>query len=485
MEQVFANDENAILESDDKHQLETRLKTARPLLDEEEKRLTATSSPKFGAYLSNNEKMMRRSMIRNARKKAGMPTDKMGNVLRSYTNQSETVNNKLTRQKEAIIGKAKSKSGFTKLEFVRDVWEQVDQQQQLELQLAICGLSEEYELADQVHYLSVNPEVWFEWPVEKRMEYTRKFNELTVEDVAKKKVISLDKHHGKEDTEQEWKEFSRDIQSIYSLPGLSVGLVTTVIKEAEKLLNCPNSVERMPSMNPTDPKTKYFVAAKDAKTGMYECVVHHDHVTCKCPCNKYNGLCKHSLCVAERANLLKEHVDFLLKSSCRNKPSKSNLVEPHKNAAGKKGSSHRNPWRPGREKSGDSANSQQGTSSHGPYSAIHHNDKPLIVCFLSDQAKATECRQCRIEFPRRKKVIPYDIVLSHEERWMYPNPKKPSEKLPSAKFTKKFYCVKSTCVTSRFPYFDSSYLEIPTKVREALKDAHMKLLQVELGHNEK
>ena len=68
---------------------------------------------------------------------------------------------------------------------------------------------------------------------------------------------------------------------------------------------------------------------------------------------------------------------------------------------------------------------------------------------------------------------------------MYPNPKKPSEKLSSAKFTKKFYYVKSTCVTSRFPYFASSCLEIPTKVREALKDAHMKLLQVELGHNEK
>ena len=99
--QDFANDKNAILKSEDKQQLETRLKTAGPLLDEEEKRLTATSSPKFGANLSNNEKMMRRSMIRNARKKDGMATDKMGNVLRSYTNQSETVINKLTRQKKA------------------------------------------------------------------------------------------------------------------------------------------------------------------------------------------------------------------------------------------------------------------------------------------------------------------------------------------------------------------------------------------------
>ena len=55
------------------------------------------------------------------RKKAGMPTNKMGTVLRSYTNQSETVNNKLTWQKEAISGKAKSKSNLTKLEFVREM----------------------------------------------------------------------------------------------------------------------------------------------------------------------------------------------------------------------------------------------------------------------------------------------------------------------------------------------------------------------------
>ena len=67
---------------------------------------------------------------------------------------------------------------MTKLEFVRDVWEQVDQQQQLQFQLAICELSEEYEL-------------------------------------------------------EEWKEFSREIQSIYSLPGLTVGLVRTVVKETE------------------------------------------------------------------------------------------------------------------------------------------------------------------------------------------------------------------------------------------------------------
>ena len=100
------------------------------------------------------------------------------------------------------------------------------------------------------------------------------------------------------------------------------------------MLNCANSIERMLSMNPTDPKTKYLVAAKDAKTGMYKCLVHHDHVIYKCVCNKYNGLCKHSLCVAERANLVMEHVDFLLKSSCPHKPPKVTWWS-HKKCCGK------------------------------------------------------------------------------------------------------------------------------------------------------
>lgn len=79
-------------------------------------------------------------MITTARKKAGMPSDKSGKVLRCYTNQSESVNNKLTRQKEAISGKAKSKNDLKKLEFVRDVWEEVDKQQQLAIYIYIDGV---------------------------------------------------------------------------------------------------------------------------------------------------------------------------------------------------------------------------------------------------------------------------------------------------------------------------------------------------------
>ena len=66
-----------------------------------------------------------------------------------------------------------------------------------------------------------------------------------------------------------------------------------------------------------------------------------------------------------------------------------------------------------------------------------------------------------------------------------PQPEKTEWEAAICKIHKEVLLCKSTCVTSRFPYFDSSYLEIPTKVREALKDAQMKLLQVERGHHEK
>ena len=43
--------------------------------------------------------------------------------------------------------------------------------------------------------------------------------------------------------------------------------------------------------------------------------------------------------------------------------------------------------------------------------------------FLSQEPKAIECRPCGTKFPRRKMMIPFDIVLAHEEKWMYPDPK--------------------------------------------------------------
>ncbi|KAJ7387963.1 hypothetical protein OS493_001319 [Desmophyllum pertusum] len=50
----------------------------------------------------------------------------------------------------------------------------------------------------------------------------------------------------------------------------------------------------------------------------------------------YNSICKHSLCVSEIEGILKEHLDYIAKSPRCSLPSKSGLVEPAKDAQGKK-----------------------------------------------------------------------------------------------------------------------------------------------------
>jgi len=83
-------------------------------------------------------------MIATARIKAGMPNDESGRPLKCYTNQSESINNKLTPQKEAMANNDKNKADMSKVQFTKNVWEEVDRHQQEELKLAICGISSEY-----------------------------------------------------------------------------------------------------------------------------------------------------------------------------------------------------------------------------------------------------------------------------------------------------------------------------------------------------
>ena len=59
--------------------------------------------------------------------------------------------------------------------------------------MAICGMSEEYELADIATHLEVNSEEWFEWPKQKRDKCAQKLSEISIEGVLKKKNVVLNK----------------------------------------------------------------------------------------------------------------------------------------------------------------------------------------------------------------------------------------------------------------------------------------------------
>lgn len=116
--------------------------------------------------------------------------------------------------------------------------------------------------------------------------------------------------------------------------------------------------------------------------------------------------------------------------------------------------------------------------------AVHHNDKPFVVTFLDDAPKAQECRKCKTGFIRRTKILPFDIVLAHEERWMYPDAKDKTKWVPSSATTTKYYCIRKSCIMERFPYFNASFLEIPPMIKENLQMSHFNILEEELGYKQ-
>lgn len=158
--------EEGILDAEDDADLEARLLLSKDYLEGEERWLLgndATYQPLFWAYLKTNEKMMRECMVADAPWRTGMPLDKDGIPMKSYTNQSECINNVLTKQKESAIKNDKAKRNMSKLAFVWDVWEEIVCQQKEEVIMALCGLSNVYDLADMAQCLRVDPDIWFSW----------------------------------------------------------------------------------------------------------------------------------------------------------------------------------------------------------------------------------------------------------------------------------------------------------------------------------
>ena len=98
-------------------------------------------------------------------------------------------------------------------------------------------------------------------------------------------------------------------------------------------------------------------------------------------------------------------------------------------------------WWPQKSLETKSGQVTQGTSQSAnerPFTEIHHTNKSLVLCFLD------------------------------EEKWSYLDPQQPGSKLPSTKYTTKYYCVKGSCIKTRFPYYNSLLLQIPPEASSRL-----------------
>jgi hypothetical protein len=157
-----------LVDSYDKDELASNILALKEKMEEKEKGILGKDwegqyESKFWQYIKRNETIMAEHIICSARTDARMPLQEDGTPLRCYTNQSESINNVLTKQKESVIKGAKKKEPMSKVGFVRDVWKPVLEKQKHEVIGALCSRSTELKLSGESEYLAVSQEVWVGW----------------------------------------------------------------------------------------------------------------------------------------------------------------------------------------------------------------------------------------------------------------------------------------------------------------------------------
>jgi len=227
---------------------------------------------------------------------------------------------------------------------------------------------------------------------------------------------------------------------------------------------------------------QFEVASAGSKNGTLQVSVYSDHATCVCGRYKHDNICKHSLAVAALKSILAAHLDFIRKKS-KKVCSRTALAEHdvRKETAGKKGGKNKYPYRPARGKPTTSTSVSTEVADTPLYSEIYHNENSFVLMFLSEDAK--RCKSCHLDFCHKKKTIPFDVIFSHKERWMYPINGDWANCRPSNRETVRYYHAAKKCLMGRFPYFSEEYIHIPGDVKDSLRDSHKTYLTSEFELN--
>ena len=151
---------DSIVNAENKTEVKEQLRNAKGVLDEKEKELLKKESsyrPLFSKFLDKRRRMIAKTMSLKAKRKTGMPTGSNGKTARSYTKGSEAINNVLVQTKESYLREQKKPetTQLSKLEFTKNIFEEVHRKQQEELTLAVIGLSDQYELSTIAARLAV------------------------------------------------------------------------------------------------------------------------------------------------------------------------------------------------------------------------------------------------------------------------------------------------------------------------------------------
>ena len=157
----MVNKSDGIVDAEHKQAVKSTVRNVKEDLDVKEMLLLQKPEgyvPQFSKYLADRQEMIAKTMTLKARRKAHMPLDKDGKPIRPYTNLSESINNVMSQAKTNFLNfnnKGKNEN-LSKLEFTKHVFEEIHERQMRVLKLALCGLSEEYQLNEIVEHLTVS-----------------------------------------------------------------------------------------------------------------------------------------------------------------------------------------------------------------------------------------------------------------------------------------------------------------------------------------
>lgn len=259
--------------------------------------------------------------------------------------------------------------------------------------MALCRLSEKYQLANVAAHLLVPVDTWFDWNEKQRNEYVKKVNATSVEDMLKGKHVSVrktDETSTCSSSNGEFQELSFDAAKVLRDKNISPqDIITAVIEGALSLLNLSAEIQQKATLDAHKATNTFEVAFRDAKYHKVECTVNTDFVKCRCHSFKYDSVCKHLIAVAEQVGMLEEHIRFITKNPNKKGP-RSALAggNVNKAVAGKKGSRCRYPYRPQPSVQQQSCTE---TASKQPiihvYNQIHHKANPFVLRMLQKEAK--------------------------------------------------------------------------------------------------
>lgn len=423
----------------------------------------------FYKYLKDREHEVLKKLICSRRLKANMPKDDNGIPLRSYTNLSETVNSVLTAKKKSL-GLTKQ-DDVSKTVFIKDIYLPVVADQDEEICKALFGQSSKYRLTKEAMYLEIPAEKWFQLQDSQKKEVTAQFHKLTMEDITKKKSLNIPTAI-KNVIANSKRHLSVDLQKEFP----SIFYANDIKEKALQLLNNPTCIVSAPRQTLTTSQKEFLVAKKDDEH--YKVMVTRQaqevvKVTCDCLGFKHIALCSHSVAVAETEGVLLDLIQQVKQGS------RSSLTYKRKAGTGRKISKARKKRVYRNAQGASSSRSQDATGLRNPFSEIWHNMQPLIVTRISDiPAAKRNCSvpKCRMAFTQGPlAVVPFDICLSHEEKWMYPRKENDTivEWLPSPTMTTKYYCIRRECILDRFPYFTLDFLRVPEDM--SMKSGHKTL----------